>query len=69
MLISGAPLWMKTQLSKLRADFPAFSFAICPGGRGLMFEAWRDPAAGGLYAVITRDADELCRELERATAA
>ena len=29
-----------------------------------MFEAWRDPAAGGLYAVITEDACELWRELE-----
>jgi len=34
-----------------------------------MFEAWRDSDAGGLYAVITQDADEMWHELERATAA
>jgi hypothetical protein len=69
MLIPGAPLSMKAQLSRLSAAFPAFSFAICPSWRGLMFEAWRDPDAGGLYAVITQDADEMWHELERATAA
>ena len=55
---------MRADLARLRAAFPAFSFNICRGWRGLMFEAWRDPAASGLYAMITRDARELWRELE-----
>jgi hypothetical protein len=55
---------MRAELARLRAAFPAFSFSICAGWRGLMFEAWRDPGAGSLYAVITRDAGELWRELD-----
>jgi hypothetical protein len=55
---------MRTELVRLRAAFPEFSFGICPGWRGLAFEAWCDPGAGGLYAVITQDAGELRRELE-----
>jgi hypothetical protein len=34
------------------------------GWRRLVFEAWRDAGAGGLYAVMTSDARELRRELE-----
>ena len=59
-----APPWMRAELVRLRAAFPEFSFGICPGWRGLTFEAWRDPGAGGVYAVITRDAGELWRELK-----
>jgi hypothetical protein len=59
-----APLWMRAQLVRLQAAFPEFSFNICPGWRGLTFEAWRDDGAAGLYAVITRDVSELWRELE-----
>ena len=58
------PPWMSAELERLRAAFPAYSFAICRGWRGLAFEAWRDPGKGGLYAVITQDAGELRRELE-----
>ena len=58
------PPWMSAELDRLRAAFPAYSFAICRGWRGLAFEAWRDPGKGGLYAVITQDAGELWRELE-----
>ena len=61
----GAPPWMRAELVRLRAAFPEFSFNICPGWRGLTFEAWRDPSAGGVYAVITRNAAELWRELEK----
>jgi hypothetical protein len=60
-----APPWMRAELVRLRAAFPDFSFSICPGWRGLTFEAWRDPDADGVYAVITRDAGELWRELEK----
>jgi hypothetical protein len=60
----GVPPWMTTELAQLRAAFPEFSFTMRPGWRGLMFEAWRDSGTGGLYAVITRDAGELWRELE-----
>ncbi len=59
----GVPLWMGAELDRLRAAFPEFSFGVCRGWRGLMFEAWRDPGAGGLYAVITPDPVELWREL------
>ncbi len=59
----GVPLWMGAELDRLRATFPEFSFGLCRGWRGLMFEAWRDPGAEGLYAVITRDPVELWREL------
>jgi len=55
---------MRAQLVRLQAAFPEFSFNICPGWRGLTFEAWRDDGAAGLYAVITRDVSELWRELE-----
>jgi hypothetical protein len=61
----GAPPWMRAELVRLRAAFPAFSFTIRPGWRGPMFEAWREQAEDGLYAVITRDAGELWRELDR----
>jgi hypothetical protein len=60
---SGAPLWMLTELVRLRTAFPEFSFGICPGWRGLTFEAWRAPGPGGLCAVITSDAGELWQEL------
>jgi hypothetical protein len=60
----SVPPWMTTELVQLRAAFPEFSFTVRPGWRGLMFEAWRNSGAGGLYAVITRDAGELRRELE-----
>ena len=60
----GIAPWMTTELVQLRAAFPEFSFTVRPGWRGLMFEAWRDSGAGGLYAVITGDAGELRRELE-----
>jgi hypothetical protein len=58
------PLCMSAELERLRTAFPAYSFSICRGWRGLAFEAWRDVGAGGLYAVITQDAGELWRELE-----
>ena len=58
------PLSMSAELSRLQAAFPAYSFAICRGWRGLAFEAWRGTGTGGLYAVITQDAGELWRELE-----
>jgi len=61
----GAPPWMRAELVRLRAAFPEFSFTICPGWRGLTFEAWREAGAGGVYAVITRNAAELWRELEK----
>ena len=61
----GAPLWMRAELVRLRAAFPAFSFTIRPGWRGPMFEAFREQAEDGLYAVITRDAGELWHELDR----
>ena len=60
----AAPPWMRAELVRLQAAFPEFSFRIWPGWRGLTFEAWRDPGIGGVYAVITRDAVELWRELE-----
>jgi hypothetical protein len=62
------PLWMRMELASLRIAFPAFSFAVCNGWRGPAFEAWRDPALGGLYAVITSDAGELRSALEAAQA-
>ena len=60
----SVPSWMGAELDRLRVAFPAYSFGICRGWRGLVFEAWRDAGAGGLYAVITQDAGELWRELE-----
>jgi len=59
----GAPLWMLTELARLRSAFPEFSFGICPGWHGLTFEAWREPGPGRLCAVITQDAGELWHEL------
>jgi hypothetical protein len=58
------PFWMSAELERLQAAFPTYSFGICRGWRGLVFEAWRDADASGLYAVITHDAGELWRELE-----
>jgi hypothetical protein len=60
----AVPFPARADLDRLRAAFPDFSFGISRGWRGPVFEAWRDPAAGGLYAVITEDARELWRELE-----
>jgi hypothetical protein len=60
----AAPPWMRAELVRLRAAFPEFSFGICPGWRGPMFEVWRETGTGGLYAVITHDVRELWRELE-----
>jgi hypothetical protein len=65
-LLNGTPevpSWMRAELARLRVAYPAFFFSIRPGWRGLMFEAWRDAGASGLYAVITQDAGELWREL------
>jgi hypothetical protein len=59
-----APQWMRAELDRLQAAFPEFSFSICPGWRGPMFEAWRETGTGDLYAVITSVARELWRELE-----
>jgi hypothetical protein len=60
----AAPPWMRAELDRLRAAFPEFSFGICPGWRGPMFEAWRETGTGDLYALITADVRELWRELE-----
>jgi hypothetical protein len=60
----GAPMWMRTDLALLESAFPAFSFTICRGRRGPSFEAWRDTAQSGLYAIITDDPGELWRELD-----
>jgi hypothetical protein len=60
----AVPFPAREDLDRLRAAFPDFSFGISRGWRGPVFEAWRDPAVGGLYAVITEDARELWRELE-----
>src|SRR5947207_6906073 len=60
----AAPPFMRAELVRLQAAFPEFSFGICPGWRGPMFEVWRETGAGDLYAVITHDAQELWRELE-----
>jgi len=64
----AAPPWMRAELDSWRAAFPEFSFEICPGWRGPMFEAWRETGTGDLYAVITSDARELWRELEASQA-
>ena len=60
----AAPPWMRAELVRLQAAFPEFSFGICPGWRGPVFEAWRETGTGDLYAVIISDARELWRELE-----
>jgi len=64
----AAPPWMRAELVRLQAAFPEFSFGICPGWRGPVFEAWRETGTGDLYAVITADARELWRELEASQA-
>jgi hypothetical protein len=64
----ATPPWMRAELVRLRAAFPEFSFGICPGWRGPMFEAWRETGTGDLYAVITSDARELWRELQASQA-
>ena len=64
----AAPPWMRAELVRLQAAFPEFSFGICPGWRGPVFEAWRETGTGDLYAVITSDARELWRELEASQA-
>ena len=61
----AAPPWMRAELVRLQAAFPEFAFGICPGWRGPMFEVWRDTGTGGLYAVITQDAQEVWGELEQ----
>jgi hypothetical protein len=58
------PPGMAEELVHLQAVFPAFSFGIGRGWRGLTFEAWRNADAPGVYALITPDADELWHELE-----
>lgn len=58
------PTQMHSDLVRLESAFPAFSFAICRGRSGPRFEAWRDTAREGLYAVITDDPHELWRELK-----
>jgi hypothetical protein len=60
----AVPFSAWVELDRLRAAFPDFSFAIASGWHGPVFEAWRDPAAGGLYAAITDDPRELWRELQ-----
>jgi hypothetical protein len=64
----AAPPWMRAELVRLQAAFPEFSFGICPGWRGPMFEAWRATGTGDLYAMMTNDARELWRELEASQA-
>jgi len=59
----ATPLEMRTGLARFRSAFPTFSFMICGGWGGPRFEAWRDTAPSGLYAIITDDPDELLREL------
>ena len=58
------PPWMRAELLRLQAAFPEFSFGICPGWRGPVFEAWSETGTSDLYAVITTDARELWHELE-----
>ena len=58
--------WLRSW-SDLQEAFPAFSFGIGRGWRGLTFEAWRNAEAPGVYALITSDADELWHELEAAS--
>jgi hypothetical protein len=62
----GTPTEMWTALARLESAFPAFSFAICRGWGGPRFEAWRDTARSGLYAIITDDPRELWHELRTA---
>jgi hypothetical protein len=64
----AAPPWMRAELVRLQAAFPEFSFGICPGWRGPVFEVWRETGTGDLYAMITQDTRELWRELEASQA-
>jgi hypothetical protein len=64
----AAPPWMRAELVRLQAAFPEFSFGICPGWRGPVFEVWRETGTGDLYAVITADTRELWHELEASQA-
>jgi hypothetical protein len=41
---------MAEELVHLQAAFPAFSFGIGRGWRGLTFEAWRDAEVPGVCA-------------------
>jgi hypothetical protein len=65
--MSPAPQGMAAQLLQLQAAFPAFRFRIRLGRRGRVFEAWRDPADGALYAVLTADPCEMWHELQIAS--
>jgi hypothetical protein len=64
----AAPPWMRAELVRLQAAFPEFSFGICPGWRGPVFEAWRETGTGDLYAMISQDAREPWHELEASQA-
>jgi hypothetical protein len=64
----AAPPWMRAELVRLQAAFPEFSFGICPGWRGPVFEAWSETGTGDLYAMISQDARELWHELEASRA-
>ena len=65
--MSPAPQGMAAQLLQLQVAFPAFWFRIRAGWRGPVFEAWRDPADGALYAVLTADPREMWHELQTAS--
>lgn len=60
------PQWVRSDLARLESAFHTFSFTIRHNMRGFRFEAWRDAAAGGLYALITDDPREMWHELEMA---
>ena len=62
----ATPIEMRADLTRLESAFPEFSFAICQGWDGPRFEARRDAALSGLYAIITNDPRELWRELKMA---
>jgi hypothetical protein len=62
----ATPMEMRADLTRLASAFPGFSFAICQGWDGPRFEARRDAALSGLYAIITDNPRELWRELEMA---
>ena len=64
-MAADAPPSVTAHLVRPSAAFPAFSFSIRHGWRGLAFEAWRAPSTAGLYAVITNDVRELWHELEQ----
>jgi len=66
MPMGVTPSWMRVDLARLESAFPEFSFTISRNWRGFRFEAWRNTAADGLYAVITDDPNELWHELEMA---